>query len=565
MEKHANWRDDFFELQSHRHYNLIIFATGVLIFLFIPLFIVTPELSKQIFNNGREVQVVFDILILIVVFYLAIAAIYWAFSLVKYRDLAASLVRFLFCWVALSGFLFPLTTSNSMFETMGSSLHILNFVLVLILTTGLTILWGSKYAKTITIFLVTFLTIAIVPTIPRAVSKFEKQSGETHQLKLSKDNNLLVVGMDGVPGHIMADLLQKDAGLENEFKDFTFYENVAATSPATEASLMGIIYGNHDFTKWADPFPIDRRSLYFNDADKFNLYTLSKYNVFNDQGTKLSAGRYGIAEQRDELFELYRNVTLRLFSKNGLKIVDGVDVAKFPDRGGQFFWTVKGYDTIVDSLTLGSDRPAILFAHFTFTHWPTSMDQDCVYQRLDKDWMRDHSNKNGVVEGAKCALDKYKELIGKLKSLGTYDSTTIVLYSDHGKPVVYYNEPPYNYQINGNLDYGFDRYKPFLMIKPAHAQKEEMAYADRIVLLDDLAQTTCYIMDGSDACENAPGVNILDESDITPDDFFIHVVKDVNSRWSLEGHIGVQISRKIPLEAAMRESGEINLTEPPKN
>jgi len=561
MNKQAEKRDDFFVLQSHRHYHLIIIATGFLIFLFVPLFMLTSGQSKKIFNNGRELQVVFDILMLVGFFTLIMAAMYWLLILLKRREIGASLARFLFCWVALSGFLFPLTTNNGMFELLTSPLHVLNFILVLGLSICLTVLWGSKYVKTVSVFMATFLVIAILPTIPRFFSEFEKQSGEAHQLNLSTEHNLLLVGLDGVPGHILADLLRANAVLESEFKDFTFYENVASTSPATEASLMGVIYGNHNFLEWKEPFPIDWRDLYFNDADKFNLYTGHKYNIYNNTGTKLSAGRYGVAEQRNELFDLYRNVAVRIFFKPGVNSIDVVDERWFPNRKGKFYSTVKGYDTVVSSLTMGSDRPTVLFSHFTFTHWPVSMDENCNLRKMDKEWMALNNNQDGVVAGAKCGLDKYVELLNKLKSLDAYENTTIILFSDHGKPVLYYDEPPHNLEINGNRDFGFDRYQPFMMIKPANTQNDTIIYSDKIVLLDDLAQTTCYLMQPSDTCDTMPGLNILDETDIAPEEFYIHVVKDITSRWFLQDHKAVRLSRQVPLEAAMRESDGTVLTE----
>ncbi|NNC38053.1 MAG: hypothetical protein EX271_08500 [Acidimicrobiales bacterium] len=565
MVKPARERDDFFVLQSHWHYHLIILASGFLIFLFVPLFILTPGQAKQTFNNGREIQVVLDILILVGIFTLVSSIIYWLFSFMKRCEIAASLVRFLFCWVALSGFLFPLTTNNGMFELISSPTHKLNLMIVLILSLGLTVIWGSKYARTVTIFLATFLAIAIAPTFPKSVSQFEKQSGEAHQLPLSSQKNLLLIGMDGVPGHIVADLFQENPALAENFKDFTFYTNVASTSPATDASLMGIMYGNHDFTRWTEPFPIDWRSLYFNNAEKYNLYTGQKFNTYNEKGTKLSAGRYGVAEQRNELFEMYRNVAVRIFAKPGVNALEVIDERYFPNRGGKFYSTVKGFDTVVNSLQTGSDKPTILFSHFTFTHWPVSMGEDCILRKMDKRWMAENSNKAGVIKGVKCGLDKYSELIDTLKSIGVYDNTDIVFFSDHGKPVLYYNEPPHNFRINGNRDFGFDRYQPFLMIKPAGNRTKELAYSDRIVILDDLAQTLCYIMEPSDKCESTPGVNILDSDDSAPDRFFIHVVKDVTSRWFLQEHKAVSLSREVPLEAAMQASPEIVLREAPKN
>lgn len=561
MDKQKKEQEGFFVLQSHWHYHLIILATGFLIFVFVPLFILKPEQSKQIFNNGREAQVAFDILILVGVFSVASSLIYWIFTALNRREIAASLLRFLFCWVALSGFLFPLTTNHGMFEIMSSPLHKANFFLVLTLALLLAVFWGSKYVKTVTVFLAIFLTVAILPTIPRAISQFEKQTGEAHQLNLSPENNLLLVGMDGVPSHIIEDILRDTEAIQSAYKDFTFYRNVTATSPATVASLMGITYGNHNFKKWAEPYPIKWRELYFNNAEEFNLYTLDKFNTYNETGTKLSAGRYGVAEQRNELFELFRNVAVRLFSRPGVNLMVNVDEGFFPNRKGKFYWTTEGFDTIVESLSVGSDRPTILFSHFAFTHWPTSIDENCDNRKSDAKWMAENSNKEGIEKGTICAVDKYIKLLDKLKALGVYDNTTIVFFSDHGKPVLYYDEPPHNLEINDNRDFGFDRYRPFLMIKPAQSQQTEMAIDDKILILDDLAQTNCYLMQPSPNCEQMPGVNILDENDISPNDFYIHVVQDAESGWFLEDHKAVQLSRKIPLEDAMRESGEIQLKE----
>ena len=560
MDKRKNEGSEFFVLQSHRHYHLIILATAFLIFLFVPLFILTPVQAKQVFNNGREGQVVLDILALIAMFSMFFIAIYWMFTWLKRREMAASLIRFLFCWVALSGFLFPLTTNNGMLELVGSPLHVINFFIVLILSFNLAIVWGSKHVKTVSVFLIAFLVVAILPTIPRAFSQFEKQEGGAPTIHLSDQENLLLVGMDGVPGHILNDIFAQDPAAASTFKDFTFYENAVATSPATEASLMGVIYGNHDFTAWEEPYPINWKDLPFNDPDNFNFYTLDKFNIYNDVGTKLSAGRYGAIQQRNELFEMYKFVVVRLFSTPGINVMVYLDVM-FADRGGKFYWTTDGYDTITDSLSTGSERPTVLFSHFAFTHWPASIDANCVSHKTDNEWLFEHTNKRGVIEGAQCVVLKYRELLDKLKALGAYDNTTIVFYSDHGKPVLYYDEPPHNLRINWHLDYGFDRYQPFIMIKPAGAQQSDMVIDDKNVILDDLAQTICYQLQPSNACEDLPGINILDDQDKAPENFYIHVVKDRESRWFVQDQKAVSLPRDKPLLEAMQESDEIILTE----
>ena len=101
------------------------------------------------------------------------------------------------------------------------------------------------------------------------------------------------------------------------------------------------------------------------------------------------------------------------------------------------------------------------------------MDENCVFRISDKEWMGANQNEQGIIAGAKCGLDKYVELIDKLKDLGVYENTTIIFLSDHGKPVAYYpnSPPPHNLKINEHPEYGFDRYQPFLMIKPAGSQQ----------------------------------------------------------------------------------------------
>jgi hypothetical protein len=336
---------------------------------------------------------------------------------------------------------------------------------------------------------------------------------------------------------------------------------VASTSPATDASLQGIIYGNHDFTGWEEPASIDWKNLYFNQSEKVNFTTSFKYNTYNENGKKLAAGQYGKAEQRDELFELYRNVVVRLTGNYGVNLMDGLDYIWFRNRKGKFYSTASGFDRVVESINVNGDKPSVFYTHFTFTHWPTTTDENCVNRKMDKGWFRAHQNIDGITDGAICGFKKYTELVDKLKTLGVYDNTMIVLLSDHGKPVQYYDMPPYNLKINNGPDMGFDRYQPFLMIKPMGRTADALTMSDKYVLLDDLAQTNCNVFKTAGFCEQTPGLNILDDTDVAPDEFFIHVVKDETSKWMVVDHKAVKLSRHIPLADAMMASPEIELTE----
>jgi len=319
-------------------------------------------------------------------------------------------------------------------------------------------------------------------------------------------------------------------------------------------AIMTSLNGKNPGQSIGRPFILIRR-------DKVNFTTSYKYNIYNKSGPKLAAGQYGKAEQRDELYEMYRNVVVRLTSNYGVNLMDGIDYLAFPDRKGKFHSTVEGYDRVIDSMVVDSDKPSVFYTHFTFSHWPTTTDENCVYRKMDKGWFSTHQNKSGIRKGAICGMKKYTELIDKLKSLGVYDKTTIVLLSDHGKPVQYYDAPPHNLQINGYGDLGFDRYQPFLMIKPAGQSNDAIVMSEKFALLDDLAQTTCNLFEATSFCERTPGLDLLDDSDISPENFYIHVAKDDSSDWMVVTHKAVKLDRNIPLVDAMRASDEIVLTE----
>ena len=61
-------------------------------------------------------------------------------------------------------------------------------------------------------------------------------------------------------------------------------------------------------------------------------------------------------------------------------------------------------------------------------------DRHCQFKGHDHDWFTRHQNRQSVKEESYCALQQFSRFIAKLKELGIFDKTLIVLKSDHGKP-----------------------------------------------------------------------------------------------------------------------------------
>jgi arylsulfatase A-like enzyme len=145
--------------------------------------------------------------------------------------------------------------------------------------------------------------------------------------------------------------------------------------------------------------------------------------------------------------------------------------------------------------------------------------------------------------------------------IGAYDNATIVLKSDHGEPVNYYSQGEHALKINNHPLWGYNRYRPTLMIKSAHQTYDKIVRNKAQVVLSDLAYTLC-----KDAkfqgCDKFEGVDIL--GDLSPATFrgkkiYLYVPRDPSSDFQIQAHKEIEISRGGPLLEALRDTGDIKV------
>ena len=70
-----------------------------------------------------------------------------------------------------------------------------------------------------------------------------------------------MISLDGLQGHVVADLLADTPETAEEFRDFTLFENVISQSPATEASIVGELFGIRDYKALGDSIEDVRAEL----------------------------------------------------------------------------------------------------------------------------------------------------------------------------------------------------------------------------------------------------------------------------------------------------------------
>lgn len=245
-------------------------------------------------------------------------------------------------------------------------------------------------------------------------------------------------------------------------------------------------------------------------------------------------------------------------------LLDKLELVKQKNWGKKLKVTILDLDAYISGLNVSGLEPAAHFLHYTFTHFPVEFDRNCEYMGHNLNWFANNQNWSGVKGEARCALKKYGEFLVKLKKLGVFENSLVVLKSDHGKPTSYMkgrpisatdNKPVTYYESNSifskrienNPMWGYGRYEPLLAIKDYnHSSNSSFSTNDMPVLLDDLALTLCLAAEVGDRCANYSGFDLLDPELEIPDDsyVFINVASSRKSDFRFRSEKSVKVKRQ---------------------
>ncbi|VVN61273.1 hypothetical protein PS687_04012 [Pseudomonas fluorescens] len=206
--------------------------------------------------------------------------------------------------------------------------------------------------------------------------------------------------------------------------------------------------------------------------------------------------------------------------------------------------------------------------HFLHTHFPVDLDEACNYRSNDSEWFNKNQNYTGLVNETHCALRQTADFIEKLRALDLYDKTLFIVKSDHGATADYFNDAPTSnkldgIQFNGNTLWGYNRYRPLLMIKPYSTSNDTITYNHNPVSLSDLAKTLCQQSPEHQTCDQYKGADLLNP---TAEDsakiLYMDVVKDETSTFDFDTQITIDLPRNINFEQALKDTGKVTLDNP---
>lgn len=481
----------------------------------------------------------------------------------------ALLVRVLFFFVVWCGLVLPIAEAGGMEEFRSVDLEVRALLFGVIVTVVAFALSESRLGKHFRRGVAVFLAANVVVIV--AAGGIGDGAGIDAAATLSSTRNLIVVSFDGVSRAAMSDALDSNPDLGEGLRNFTLFEGVASSSPATLASLAAELYGNQDFSVSSDT--VDQ--VWETAPDRLITNALAeggfRVTTYGTYGHKRGPGVALVrpAEALNITFEsLSGSAWVRIAGPHVPSIANPpqavrdwlssvgrpseVALSKRIDSSHTELWdraltmSAIDLDRFVNDMAVGDAQPAAVFLHFTHTHFPVEWDGKCQFQGDHASWFNAHQNYQGAVAEAECVLRQMNVIVEKLENLGVLDRTMLVFKSDHGVPSAY-AEPgsPNTTRINGHDLWGLSRYAPFLAIKEIGAEHQELVRDDSPVMLDDLAHTTCEELSVFEDCSHYPGANLtdFDPAHLETMDAVVFVVRSAASSHEFQDHVAVRFQR----------------------
>lgn len=502
----------------------------------------------------------------------------WAIGKLLRAGRAFGMAVFWFaCYLSLSGTIFPLPRGVGMTSLADYGTSWVNLALGVTLATAATLLLKTR-ARMVPLAALVAVSISTVTPLAYGLLK-ERGVASGAPFSLSGRNDILVLGFDGIQHDVFIKAIRDHPQIVSRLKNFRFFDNVIASSPATHASLTGILVGNRDFKAEARttedlialarakgiPGPLAQSGYRVSGYGPFSHVMLPQYDITPSlaRGDPVSELAYllqvsaslhlGPQIASSPPFERRaRSVARRLPVERPSyehSISQQIDRGHGPAWDRSLLRSWDDFTTYRDKLQVRENTPAAHFLHFSFTHHPVDFDMTCSFRSEDKDWYDASQSYEGLLGEAVCAVRSMEALLARLDEIGAFEDNLIVIMSDHGAPVQW-NDPDSieGRKIRDNPDWGYGRYLPVLMVKLPGERRDAMEHDGRPAILDDLAASIC-LWAQIEGCVNYQGMNLFDPNSEPTDGYFINIVTGPKANFRFETHETIRLDRsKAPLQ-----------------
>ncbi|RCW80152.1 sulfatase-like hydrolase/transferase [Phyllobacterium bourgognense] len=554
--------------------------------LMLPIFVFYTVPVYIIFNNPNDFQDISASFTLVTLAATAAVIVIAALILVLFvpgnrigKGVFVAL-RFVFFFLLLSGLVLPLTKVAGQIEVGLIPINAVNFFFAFIGALLLTFFSMGIHAGKLLIASLVFVALnTIVGTAIILINIAPKSVDSIHMASSMK--NVFVLSFDGLSRDISLEVLRENPEYLAAFKDFTFFQNALSSAPATIPSIASELSGIANVkvfdTEKNMKDAIDPNILMTNRLDQGG-FVVSTYGPYNE-GFEENERKYSYRtldtnftprQRIDRVVEIQQYAMARMLSsylvferENVDPIIAAIGYEKTKPRRDNLRSLVeyhKGVDwdrgsllTMLDvedyitNIHVGTQEPVAHFVHFLQTHFPVDFDETCAYRSDDAEWFRNNQNRVGATNETKCAFSQFARFVGRLRELGIYDMSMIIIKSDHGQPVAY-NDPDKleSFKVKEHPYWGFARYTPLLGIKNFAAISPAPTFDERVAVLTDLAKTLCLnALKPTSGCDAYSGFDLLDKAVMPADSgTYLYLVKDASSTFYLDSQEAIDWPRQ---------------------
>ena len=352
--------------------------------------------------------------------------------------------------------------------------------------------------------------------------------------EFSKEKNVIVVLFDAFQSAIFEEIIEAEPRFRSELDGFVFFKETTGLFPFTEFSIPSFFSGK--------PYQLD---MPFEDYIRTSMNEETISTVFLDEGYEvdivplkvkycgphtncfLLPVPYGGSSEEVErvaaayLIDLSIFRAVPLFLKNFLVYRDQqwqfLRIASPHEAGDEQFGSLEFLADMTQGARIKEKRPTFKYLHLFTTHLPYTITKEC--RPAGKVLTGNRANATNV---SRCSLERFISFIKKLKSIGVYDNSLIVLMSDHGTfwpPKSLYGENPELFSTHKNIKTIASLAMPLLVIKPPQGSAPFKVSIAQTTLLD-LPATLTSMMGTKKVISNGRPVFSIDPLQTRPRKFY---------------------------------------------
>lgn len=267
--------------------------------------------------------------------------------------------------------------------------------------------------------------------------------------EFSSKQNVIHIILDEFQSTIFQEIIRKDIDRYNSvFEGFTFFKETTGSFPTTimsiPAILSGKVYNNnvsiHEFIEKVYKGKTITNVLHDSGYEVDFAVPLGWYCKGRYSNCYLISVPYGLTKNKYEKERAALILNLVLFryaphflkkSINSMQILMPFLQLDKKDRkqyeAARHFAHRAFLQDLIDNMSVSRSKNVYKFVHLTTTHWPIVLDENCEYagEILPFTW-------ENIKVQTKCSFDHFIKLLDKLRLLGIYDSSFIILHADHG-------------------------------------------------------------------------------------------------------------------------------------